>query len=100
MNVPEIREVKDLLATLKSKGLVSEWELPYENLLTRRSAAIFFVTPADEGKSIQIWNALEGFKDFSVRTNTERKLSQLRYRITFSAEEKEKNQKSASSVQA
>jgi hypothetical protein len=43
MHVPEIIEVKDLLQSLKSNNDLKDWELPYENLLTRRSAAIFFV---------------------------------------------------------
>ncbi len=91
MHVPEIIEVKSLLAELKAQGLIAEWELPYENILTRRSAAIFFVTPKDEASSSRVWEKLESFENFSVRENTEKKLSGLRHRVTFSKEEKEKN---------
>ena len=82
-NVPEIIKVKNHLEQLKEKGLVKEWELPYENLLTRVSAAIFFVTPADEEKMAKISEELKEYPNFAYRENTEKKLSQLQYRITF-----------------
>ena len=92
MHVPEIIEVKDHLDDLKSKKLVKEWELPYENLLTRRSAAIFFLTPTEESNLEKIWKHLGKYENFSFRNNVEQKLSKLEYRVTFSAEEKEKNE--------
>ncbi|MBC9929285.1 hypothetical protein [Chitinophaga qingshengii] len=90
MHVADIIEVKEHLDTLKNQGLVNEWELPYENLLTRRSAAIFFVTPV-VGKESAVWSEIGRYNDFSFRLNEERKLSNLQYRITFSSEEKGKN---------
>lgn len=93
MHVPEIIEVKNHLAALKDNGLLLEWELPYENILTRRNAAIFFLTPADEKKMNEVADALAGYDQFSYRPNEEKKISQLAYRITFNQEEKEKNQK-------
>lgn len=98
MHVPDIIEVKELLEELKDKRLIDSWELPYENLLTRRSAAIFFVTPAGAEHEDPIWNALAKYDNFSFRPNAEKKLSDLRYRITFSQEEKEKNAQSAQEV--
>jgi hypothetical protein len=98
MHVPEIIAVKDHLENLKERGLVAEWELPYENLLTRRSAAIFFFTPTDEGKLDEIAAELGKYENFSFRENQEKKLSNLKYRTTFSEEEKEKNNKMAESV--
>lgn len=86
-NIPEIIEVKEQLDRLKNAGLVKVWELPYENLLTRRSAAIFFLTPADESKCDEIWKRLSNYENFSYRENTERKLSDLKYTITFSQED-------------
>ncbi len=80
---PEINEVKKCLAVLEKKGIISEWELPYENLLTRVSAAIFFLTPADEGKTEAIMDELKEYPNFAYRENTEQKLSKLKYRITF-----------------
>ena len=82
-NVPEIIKVKQHLAQLKEKGLVSDWELPYENLLTRVSAAIFFLTPASEEKAGEIWEQLKTYPNFAYRENAEQKLSLLKYRVTF-----------------
>lgn len=97
MRVPAIIEVKTHLDELQKKGLIKAWELPYENLLTRLSAAIFFVEPVDGNTDAlgEVWNELSRYDNFSNRSNEEKKLSQLQYRITFSAEEKEKNQQKA-----
>jgi hypothetical protein len=94
MFVPEITEVKDHFERLKANGIVSAWELPYENLLTRRSAAIFFANVQTDGKESisRLKQELEAYKEFSLRVNTEEKLSKLKYRITFNKEEKEKNE--------
>jgi hypothetical protein len=91
MHVPEIIEVKEKLESLKVSGLLNDWELPYENLLTRRSAAIFFFTPNTESSLSDITNALASFENSSLRPNEEKKLSKLAYRLTFSKEEKAKN---------
>ena len=82
-NVPEIIQVKNHLEQLKNNGFIQEWELPYENLLTRVSAAIFFVTPLNEETASQIWEELKAYPNFSCRENTEKTLSQLKYRVTF-----------------
>src|SRR5688500_9208416 len=97
MYVPEIIEVKELLESLKTSGLIDSWELPYENLLTRRSAAIFYLTPKGEAGSDadKIWAHLTKYDHFSYRLNTEKKLSKLQFRITFSKEESEKNNRLA-----
>jgi hypothetical protein len=93
MHVPEIIEVKDHLEELKSKSVIKSWEIPYENILTRRSAAIFFFTPVNETDSMldKISTELEKYDNFSYRINHEKKLSDLAYRLTFSKEEKENN---------
>jgi hypothetical protein len=95
MYVPEIIEVKDSLQNLQNNGFLKQWELPYENLLTRRNAAIFFLTPANESALDDIFSVLAKYPNFSYRVNEERKLSNLAYRVTFSAEEKEKNEASS-----
>jgi len=102
MYAPEIIEVKDLLEDLKKKNIIKEWELPYENLLTRRSAAILFLEPIEETSShLQlIWEALSKYDNFSQRINEEKKLSQMKYRVTFSMEEREKNSKLKSTAEA
>ncbi len=93
MKVPEIIEVKNHLDKLKTSGLIESWELPYENLLTRRSAAIFFVSFTTEGRSQieDVWDELGSYENFSFRANEEKKLSDLNFRLTFNKEEKEKN---------
>lgn len=92
MHVPEIIEVKENFDELKKQGLIKDWELPYENLLTRRTAAIFFLSPSDQEDDLDnVWNELSKYDNFSYRINDEKKLSELLYRITFSTEEKEKN---------
>lgn len=92
MNVPQITEVKSLLEELKSKGEISEWELPYENLLTRLNAAIFFFGIAESGSLETIEKSFGSYVEFSYRENEEKKLSQLSYRLTFNEEEKAKNE--------
>ena len=90
MYIPEIIEVKEHLTLLKEAGFITAWELPYENLLTRRSAAIFFVEPAINSDGT-FWDKFEKYDNYSKCTNDEKKLSQLAYRITFNKEEKGKN---------
>ncbi|MCG8318433.1 MAG: hypothetical protein MI921_02925 [Cytophagales bacterium] len=92
MHIPEIIEVKEHLEALKKKEIIKDWELPYENLLTRRSAAIFFLTPKDDNEPSlkMIWKELGKYENFSSRLNVEKKLSDLMFRVTFSKEEKEK----------
>ena len=91
MHVPEIIQVKEHFEEMKSKGLIKSWELPYENLLTRRSAAIFFFTPNDNSNLETINQELMQYEHFTYRDNTEKKLSVLAFRVTFNEEEKEKN---------
>ncbi len=83
MHVPEIIEVKKHLDELKEKGLVKEWELPYENILTRLTAAIFFLTPTDDSKLEEIWKELDKHPRLTYRLNEEKKLSQLVWRVEF-----------------
>jgi hypothetical protein len=83
MHVPEIIEVKKHLDELKEKGLVKEWELPYENILTRLTAAIFFLTPTDDSKLDEIWKELDKHPRLTYRENEEKKLSQLVWRVEF-----------------
>jgi len=82
-NVPEIKAVKKHLEDLKDQGLLKEWELPYENLLTRLTAAIFFLTPTEDSHLEKIWQELEEHKMIHYRLNEERKLSDLEWRVEF-----------------
>jgi len=68
---------------LKAKGLVSEWEIPYEHLLTRLTAAIFFLTPTDEGRVDEIWAELGRHDMLQYQHNQDKKLSRLEWRVEF-----------------
>jgi hypothetical protein len=94
MHVPEIDSVKETLSSLKKEGVISQWELPYENVLTRLSAAIFFVSISNDTESNleKLTGRMGQYINFSYRVNSEKKLSGLQFRITFSKEEMEKNQ--------
>ncbi|OAB26473.1 hypothetical protein PMSD_25130 [Paenibacillus macquariensis subsp. defensor] len=81
----EIVEVKEHLERMKQDGLIVSWELPYGDLLTRRSAAIFFVTPEND-KLSAMCKQLERYPDFRCRFNQEKKLSQLQHRVEFNKE--------------
>jgi hypothetical protein len=82
-NVPEINSVKKHLDKLKDEGLVKAWELPYENLLTRLTAAIFFLTPANESMLEKIWKELEIHKMLQYKKNADKKLSGLDWQVEF-----------------
>lgn len=84
MLVPEIIEVKELLESLKAQKLLTAWELPYENILTRRGAAVFFLTLDEGAQREEIWRSLEKYDHFSYQLNDETRLSKLQYRVTFS----------------
>lgn len=85
-NVPEIKEVKNHLQQMKNQGFLKDWELPYENLLTRLSAAIFFISPCSEDKLDEIWENMKIFVGFRYKKNEDKKMSQLEYRIEFNSE--------------
>lgn len=85
-HVPEIIAVKDRLEELKNKNLIKDWELPYENLLTRLTAAIFFVEPIGGEEMEPVWEELKEFTYFRYSTNGEEKLSKMKWRVEFSEE--------------
>lgn len=82
-NVPEINAVKQHLDQLKDQHLVKEWEIPYEGILTRLTAAIFFLTPTEDSRLEEIWKELSRHKMFQYRQNEEKKLSRLEWRVEF-----------------
>ena len=83
MNVPEITEVKNHLDDLKKNNLIKEWELPYENLLTRLTAAVFFLEAVDKSKLEEIWKEMDKHPRLTYIKNEEKKLSQLEWRVEF-----------------
>jgi|SRR5450432_33722 len=82
-DVPEINAVKLRLNEFIKRDLISRWELPYENLLTRLSAAIFFFDLVDEGLLNEVMESLGDIKNILCRKNSERKLSSLEWRMEF-----------------
>ena len=82
-NVPEINQVKDVLRELQNNGLISDWELPYENILTRLDAAYFYLSLAPSAKEENVWTALSETPNFQHAPNEDKKLSQLDWEITF-----------------
>lgn len=82
-NVPEIKAVKTHFEELREKGLVEKWEVPYENILTRLSAAVFFMSPARGVEARDIFKELEVHKMLKYRLNEERRLSKLTWRVEF-----------------
>ncbi|WP_298771287.1 hypothetical protein [uncultured Shewanella sp.] len=91
MYVPDIDAVKEKMAQLASAGVLAQWELPYENLLTRLSAAIFFAEVSDESQLEALSADFSDYEYFLVQVNSKKEdahtLSRMRYRITFSQEE-------------
>lgn len=80
-NVAEINEVKKLLIEMQEEGSIKIWELPYENLLTKLSAAIFFITPTEPEQILEVWKRLEKYGDVSYKRNESKKLSKLDYQF-------------------
>lgn len=83
-NVNEIIEIKNYLEQMKLDGLIASWELPYENILTRREAAIFFLSPSSDDKLQEIWTRLNIFTGLRYMENENKKLSQLDFTVEFS----------------
>ena len=84
MYVEDIETIKKKLSKLKDKHVIENWNLPYENLLTRLDAAIFFANISDE-KNIEKVTA--NFDNCKIERNEEKALSDLAYRINFSTSE-------------
>jgi hypothetical protein len=83
-NVAEINEVKNLLIEMQEEGSIRSWELPYENLLTKLSAAIFFITPTKPEQLLEVWKRLEKYGDVSYERNESKKLSELDFQFRIS----------------
>lgn len=79
----EIIDVKILLEKMKEDGLLKEWDLVYENLLTRLSASLFFLTPVSEESLSEIWHKLRRYGSFTYKKNEKYFLSDLAYCIEF-----------------
>lgn len=82
-NVAEVNAVKDHLDKMKETGLIAQWELPFEHLLTRLTAATFFITPADGTYEEEIWKTLANHERLHYQLNEDHELSKLKYKVEF-----------------
>lgn len=92
-NVKDIENVKNILKRLNERNIISRWELPYENVLTKLSAAIFFLSPVTEKDCTLIWETLGQIPGLEYRVNNEKELSELEYRITFNEIRADRNER-------
>lgn len=84
-DVKEIKEIKQYLEQLRQDGLIRQWELPYENLLTRLTAAHFFVQPA-ENQEQEVQALLSKLPQALLRPNPHPQLSSHPYELIFEEE--------------
>jgi hypothetical protein len=87
-NVYEIKAVKDRLSRLQEEGLVRAWELPHEDILSRLTAAVFFVTPSAGMDPEQLCDRLNGFAGPFCSLNDDKRLSQLDWKLEFGKEDR------------
>lgn len=82
-NVIEVNAVKEHLCKMKESGLIAHWELPFDRLLTRLTAAIFYISPEDGTDEEEIWKALAIHERLHYQLNEDHKLSTLKWRVEF-----------------
>ena len=85
-NVKEIHEVKNVLMEMTEEGLLQCWELPYENILTRREAAIFFLTPQTDYALRALSDRLKCYEYSHIEENTSKAMSNMSHRLIFTQE--------------
>lgn len=81
-HVEEIVAVKSLLLQCQEEGLIGRWELPYEQLLTRLSAAIFFFELYEESYQNEVENKFRDYPGLTIEPNHQ-SMSSLQYRMTL-----------------
>lgn len=82
-NIEEIKEIKSLLIEMTEGGVLQCWELPYENILTRREAALFFFTPKTEQALEVVRDRLASCGDSKIEKNTDKTISMMSHRLRF-----------------
>ena len=55
----------------------------HEDILTRLTAAIFFLSPTEESKLEKIWNELTTNEILQYKLNQDKTLSQLDWKVEF-----------------
>jgi hypothetical protein len=83
MYVEAIAKVKKIFEQLKADGTIDQWELPYENILTRLDAAIFFADFTHEEAKQTLAKAFGDYEEYKIEPNKKKLLSQMPYTITF-----------------
>jgi hypothetical protein len=81
--VPEILEFKEYLQKFAEKGEVVSWELPYENILSRISAAYFFLSLEKNINEEHFFEEVKKSYPITYSSNADKKLSQLDWEIKF-----------------
>ncbi len=80
-NVKKIIELKDKLNELKIEGYIKEWQMPYENTLTRLEAAWIFFSPSSK-KSIKVIEQEMNVSNLTIKIN-DKGISNLPYIMSF-----------------
>lgn len=79
--VDELICIKKRLAKLQEQGVVLEWELPYENLLTRKNAAIIYLNTECEENLERIILQIRDFGNWRFELNQNETMSSMKYKI-------------------
>ena len=79
-HISEIIAVKNKLDRLQQEGFVRDWELPYENLITRVNAAVFLI---DADNVVTVRERLAEFRNCHISNNENSLLSPMNYRLEF-----------------
>lgn len=82
-DVPEIHKINSQLDELRQKGIVLDWEIPCMEMLTRKSAALYFITAVSEEAEPLIWETLKIHDGFGYRMNDLTDISHLKWCVTF-----------------
>jgi len=82
-NVDTIQLIKDYLESLKIAGKINDWELPYEHLLTRLSAALFFIDNVDDNNPSHLFEGILVSLEASLRKHDSHQLSEMLWELRF-----------------
>ncbi|HWV68409.1 hypothetical protein [Chitinophaga sp.] len=82
-DVPEIQLISSQLRELQKTGAIQAWEAPCTRILTRRSAALYFITAMSEEMEALIWDTLKVHEGFGYQLNQYPDISSLKWCITF-----------------
>lgn len=81
----DVMGLKDHLEQLKNRMILTGWEMPHENIISRLTAAVVFIS-ADKSKIKEVIEELTSkFFNYKIhyRPNDEKKMSRLGWTIEF-----------------